>query len=108
MGPTITFIFENPFIRYLVIFLAGKLYQGRRLTGYGLLLLLLIRRDTGIYGGYFHGFLLLVNSAFSVRNQNGKDLLQFSGMQTIKSKFQLNFMTSPMAISHGGATCREN
>jgi hypothetical protein len=40
--------------------LAGKLYQRRRLTGYGLLLLLLIRRDTGVDGGYFHGFLLLV------------------------------------------------
>jgi hypothetical protein len=35
-------------------------------------------------------------------------LLQLGGMQAIKSKFQLNIMTSPMAISHGGAACREN
>jgi hypothetical protein len=54
---------------------------------------------------YSWGF---INSAFPVRHQDGKDLFQFSGMQTIKSKFQLYFMTSPMAISHGGATCREN
>jgi hypothetical protein len=40
--------------------LAGKFYQRRRLTGYGLLLLLLIRRDTGVDGCYFHGFLLLL------------------------------------------------
>jgi hypothetical protein len=48
------------------------------------------------------------DTAFPVRNQNGKGLRQFGGLQAVKSIFQFNVMTSPTAISHGGATGREN
>src|SRR4051812_3299633 len=93
-GAAEAFVLDHPVIGYAVALLACEVDQRRRLTGDRVLLLLLLRRYSGVDRGAFIALpphaLIGANGANPFRDQDPVDLLQLDGEETVKRMLELD------------------